>query len=488
MFGLSRDKRSARKAMATATTYDAWYAAAAQLDSLHGKDAWREEGASAWYDAPEVRDTVRALRRHREAGAVDELVGTLEEGLSQHHHDVINPRLYGETYVGDNKELVRTFLDEVVQALTYLADGDYDRYDDPTRLELFRKASNKFGRTALMLSGGATMGIYHLGVVKALIERDLLPEVISGSSMGAIVAAAVCTRTRDEVIDILSNPERIHRTPLKRKPLGRILRDMSLFDPPDLLEHIRANIVGDLTFAEAYERSGLVLNISVSPARGRQKPRILSHLSSPDLLISYAAMASSAMPFLYEPARLMSRNGSGEESEHLSAERWVDGSLGSDLPLARVGRLYNINHTIVSQTNPYVYLFRSKSEQPSLAYLGADAVGSLLHSQAVSLLGTAREYAQGRRIEPKLDQLHALTAQPYIGDINIHPEVDLRLLRKYVSNPTADDLRRFIAGGERVTWSKIAMVRDQTLVSRTFARCIRGLEARCGGAASVQRG
>jgi len=46
----------------------------------------------------------------------------------------------------------------------------------------------------LCLSGGATLGLYHLGVIKALFERDLLPRVISGSSVGSIIASLVATR------------------------------------------------------------------------------------------------------------------------------------------------------------------------------------------------------------------------------------------------------------------------------------------------------
>ena len=53
------------------------------------------------------------------------------------------------------------------------------------KLEFFRRASHCFGRTALMLSGAGALGPFHVGVIKALVEEDLLPNVISGSSAGA---------------------------------------------------------------------------------------------------------------------------------------------------------------------------------------------------------------------------------------------------------------------------------------------------------------
>ncbi len=50
------------------------------------------------------------------------------------------------------------------------------------KLVFFRETRHAFGRTALLLSGGASMTMHHLGVVRALYEDGLLPRVISGSS------------------------------------------------------------------------------------------------------------------------------------------------------------------------------------------------------------------------------------------------------------------------------------------------------------------
>lgn len=42
-------------------------------------------------------------------------------------------------------------------------------------------------------------GLYHIGVVKALHERDLLPRIISGTAVGALIAALICIHTDDEL-------------------------------------------------------------------------------------------------------------------------------------------------------------------------------------------------------------------------------------------------------------------------------------------------
>src|SRR2546423_11299070 len=45
----------------------------------------------------------------------------------------------------------------------------------------------------------------HIGVLAALMEKDMLPRIISGTSAGSIVAAVCCTRTDDELPQLLND-------------------------------------------------------------------------------------------------------------------------------------------------------------------------------------------------------------------------------------------------------------------------------------------
>jgi NTE family protein len=40
-----------------------------------------------------------------------------------------------------------------------------------------------------MLSGGACLGFYHVGMMMTLFEEGLLPRVISGASAGSLLAS-----------------------------------------------------------------------------------------------------------------------------------------------------------------------------------------------------------------------------------------------------------------------------------------------------------
>ena len=56
-----------------------------------------------------------------------------------------------------------------------------------------------YGKTALMFSGGAGLGKYHYGIIKALSELDLMSRIICGSTAGSIVATLICTHKFEEL-------------------------------------------------------------------------------------------------------------------------------------------------------------------------------------------------------------------------------------------------------------------------------------------------
>jgi NTE family protein len=63
------------------------------------------------------------------------------------------------------------------------------------------------GKTAFVLSGGASLGAIQVGMLRALYERDVVPELFVGTSAGALNAAFVASRpqtveTADELGDV----------------------------------------------------------------------------------------------------------------------------------------------------------------------------------------------------------------------------------------------------------------------------------------------
>ena len=67
---------------------------------------------------------------------------------------------------------------------TFSADTDHDGEDAPREMPLARAP-----RVAWVLSSGGPRGFTHVGVLRALHERGLAPDLIVGASVGALVGA-----------------------------------------------------------------------------------------------------------------------------------------------------------------------------------------------------------------------------------------------------------------------------------------------------------
>ncbi len=469
-----RRRARAVLAMRTARTYDAWRKAAEDYEGETGLATWRADPTSEHYHEGLIRQQLGELRRLREAGEVRGLVDHLHESLHRNLGDVGAPELYEASPLG-TKDLIEEYLGEIEATIDALVGVEVPGWTREVKRATVERALANFGRSALLLSGGATLGFYHLGVVKALWAAGLLPEVISGASMGAMIAAGICCRS-DEELDTLFEGEvfDLRRRGLgMRAPIG-MLRHRSLMEPQVLLDTIEENC-GVFTFEEAFERSGRVLNISVSPTRTRQKPRILCHQTAPRVLIPSAALASSAVPGLFPPVTLAQRDRDGERRPYIPTERWIDGSFGNDLPMMRISRLHNVNHYIVSQANPHVVPFLSTANRSGVSGFALGVAVGALRSQGVQAMTLARLAVGATPLKGSVDLLLSLAQQEYRGDIDIHPRFEPLQYRKLLRNPTRDDLAHFVLEGERAAWPKLAMIRDQTRIARCLSRALRAL-------------
>ncbi|WP_156508606.1 DUF3336 domain-containing protein, partial [Oleiphilus sp. HI0132] len=218
------------------------------------------------------------------------LIPYIQESLYRTTAELSKPKLYQPAYTG-TKTLVSNYLKLIDKALKILCESEIDNISTKDKLAQFKQAEHNFGRPALMLSGGGTFGIYHIGVVATLIKHQLLPSIISGSSMGAITAGMLATHTDKEVLTLLGKPEESNYSPLKRLPLKGIWQQQSLLDPEQLRSCVEHN-VGLMTFEEAFKKTGRNVSITISPARTGQKPRILNYQTAPSVFVASAAQAS----------------------------------------------------------------------------------------------------------------------------------------------------------------------------------------------------
>ncbi len=74
----------------------------------------------------------------------------------------------------------------------------------------------------------------------------------------------------------------------------------------------QANL-GDITFLEAYQRTGRIINISVTPGSKNEYPTILNYLTAPHVLMWSACLASCAIPLVFESVQLMAKSAHGNQ-------------------------------------------------------------------------------------------------------------------------------------------------------------------------------
>ncbi len=259
---------------------------------------------------------------------------TLRTELRRNLGAVGNPRLYQRCVVG-TKHVVGRYICAVERAVAFLTDTDFGPAFSPEEKEMaLRNTRQAYGGSALLFSGGATLGMYHFGVLRLLHEERLLPRVLSGSSIGSLVAALVAVRTDEELSKLLDDIQRAavdFGSPFEvegssTRKLVRFLEHGVLMDICKLAGVIRAH-VGDLTFLEAYQRTGRIVNITVSSTRPCELPWLLNYLTAPDVLLWSASAASCALPLLYEAVELLAKDRDGKIVKYQpSGLRFSDGS------------------------------------------------------------------------------------------------------------------------------------------------------------------
>lgn len=432
----------------------------------------------------------------------------LRSGLVRNLGSITAPRLFNRAFAG-TKLLIEDYVTQVALAIEHVTSYPTSPaveggLTNQAKLDVLHDTRQAFGRSALVLQGGSIFGLCHLGVVKALHLRGLLPRIIAGSATGALIAALVGTHAEDDLLDFLrgeaidltaftqpatdeQNGNQEHEaiskdtgyvaTLLRRS--HRLIRDGYLLDISVLERCVRAN-VGDLTFEEAYAKTKRVLNITITTSSNTGIPNLLNYLTAPNVLIWSAALASNANAVgVYGPVTLQCKDPSGNirswvtpyaennspPSSPVSRPTSSRASFSSvdshNSPLNRIAELFNVNHFIVSQARPYIAPFlQSDMHHPN------PRTDSRIASATMPFLRLATMEIQHRLVQ--LDQLNLLpaSARRFLLDENIPgtsvtlvPEVNFADLLRLLESPTAESVNAWILRGERSVWPAVGALK-----------------------------
>lgn len=465
------------RALDNAKTYTEWEQLGTELDALAGLDLWKLDNSSEDYNYKLIQERLVSLRTLQQQNRINELMRALREGL---HHDLGNmgnPVLYCHANVG-TKKLIEDYVAQVCAALLFVCNQPAEVVPYDQKMKFFEDTARSFGQPSLMLSGGATLGLFHIGVCKALHEQDLLPRVISGSSAGAIMAAMVGSHT-DAELEAMYDGDHWYSNAWAWNSPTKGFSGEGFADQKQLETFLRKNI-GEYSFEEAYARTGRHVNVTVSPVHKHQKARLMNELTSPYLLLWSAVLASCAVPILFPPVTLTTKTEDGDYLPYMASERWVDGSVKSDLPRERLMHLFNVNFFIAVQVNPHIVPFMEsdrKRLEKRLTSWPRRAVREELKFHGAGVMNFLRSQVSNEAGRQLLDHAYTILAQRYYGDVTIAPPgYTAEHFRHVLSEPNKERWEWFRLQGERATWPKIAMIRTHTHISETLNDCLESLE------------
>jgi NTE family protein len=174
---------------------------------------------------------------------------------------------------------------------------------------------------AFVLGGGGVLGAVQVGMLRALLGADIRPDLVVGTSIGALNGAAVAADPTDAVIDRLaamwSAPEAgaVYGDSLARQ-LGRFATRTHLHSPLPLRRLLEREFGAQANFAD------LAVPFQCCAA---SIERAAEHWFDSGPLVE-AVLASSAVPGLLPPVPI-------------DGEHYIDGGVVNSIPLGRAVEL-----------------------------------------------------------------------------------------------------------------------------------------------------
>jgi len=229
---------------------------------------------------------------------------------------------------------------------------------------------------AFVLSGGASLGAVEVGMLAALRERGIHPDVIVGTSVGALNGAWLAGHPDAPIEDLAEVWNGLHRsdvfpTDARRGVLALAGRGRSLFDS----DRLRSLIDDHVTFPRL-EVAPIPLHVvAVEVLTGRDV--LLSSGPAVD-----SVLASAALPALFDPV-------------DIDGVAYMDGGVGNNTPISHAVHMRDVDHVWVLCAGHACAL----TEPPPTA------LGMALHS--LSLLLHKQLVVDVERYEPQVE-LHVL--------------------------------------------------------------------------------
>lgn len=177
-------------------------------------------------------------------------------------------------------------------------------------------------RTAFVLGGGGNLGAIQVGMLRALIDRDITPDIVVGCSVGAFNGAAIAGNpTPAGALDLwdrwnsLSSSDVFHQPSRLSGPWQLIRRQPSVYSPDGLRRMVREWLP-----YERFEQAAVPFQV-VATSLHTERDRWFDE--GP---VMEPILASAALPGVFPPV-------------WIDGEAYIDGGVVNNVPVSRAVEL-----------------------------------------------------------------------------------------------------------------------------------------------------
>jgi NTE family protein len=177
-------------------------------------------------------------------------------------------------------------------------------------------------RTAFVLGGGGVLGAAEVGMVRALLEHDITPDLVLGTSVGALNGSLLAATPRSDVVDRLTalwkaaaSGRQVYGDRAHRRLTRAMRTGTHLYSSEPLRQALEAEL-GDVRFED------LPIPFQCCAA---SIERAAEHWFTRGRVVD-AVVASAAVPGLLPPAEV-------------DGEHYLDGGIVNSIPVGRAVEL-----------------------------------------------------------------------------------------------------------------------------------------------------
>lgn len=143
-----------------------------------------------------------------------------------------------------------------------------------------------------------------------------------------------------------------------------------------------------------------------------------------------------------------------------SSTKWGKSFKPPEAPEQRLAELFNVNHFILSQSQPYIVPFIQ----------GPNIGSNSIISKVFTFTGSEIRFrvAQLSRMGLAPNFISALFEEKLHGHITISPPLSHTDFATIFGNPTSESLEYWILKGQQSTWPFLGIIRNRTLIERAL--------------------